>query len=54
MSRKLILQIVLLVLPVLLKNLEEEAKKTPSPYDDLLIQVGYAIYEALKSGQIRF
>lgn len=53
MSRKLLIQIILLVLPVVLQQLEDEAKKSPSPYDDLLIQVGKTILDAVRSGQIQ-
>ena len=48
--RLLIIRLVGLVLKPVIEKLKEEAKKTPSPIDDSLIQIGEILLTMLSTG----
>ena len=50
--RLLILYLARLILPPVLARLKEEAKKTPSPVDDAIIEIGEMLLTMFSSGRL--
>lgn len=50
--RLLILYLARLILPPVLARLKEEAKKTPSPVDDAIIEIGEILLTMFSTGRL--
>lgn len=48
----IVIRLALMILPPILSRLKEEAKKTPSPLDDSIIEIGEVILKFAASGQL--
>lgn len=50
--RFIVIRLALMLLPPIIARLKEEAKKTPSPLDDSIIEIGEVILKFASTGQL--